>query len=196
MDDADGADSGVDGLPAIGREPGEIMPAGKDRGAGAQLLAIKQDGDMPGTPDLERGENRPVRNPVAINFSEGAESSMKGCRNERTTENPNCRWQRSIQRCAQCHRRQSRLEIGMRALAEGMHAGIGSTGAMKADCRPGDFCERAFDVVLDGIAINLALPAGEGAAVIGDDEFCATDGVYVAPLPFVRHRTPARRRSA
>jgi hypothetical protein len=49
-----------------------------------------------------------------------------------------------------------------------MNTGISASGAVNADVLATDLLERAFHFVLDSVAMCLALPAGEGRAVISN----------------------------
>jgi hypothetical protein len=55
-------------------------------------------------------------------------------------------------------------------LGKGMHAGIRSAGTMQSGSRTGDLLECAFQVVLDGISMLLALPPGKVIAIVRDDQ--------------------------
>jgi hypothetical protein len=59
----------------------------------------------------------------------------------------------------------------VRALRECVDPGIGSSSAVNAHWLAKDMLKRAFHMVLDGIAMTLALPAGERRAVVRYDEF-------------------------
>ena len=62
-----------------------------------------------------------------------------------------------------------RIEVS--DLAEGVDAGVGASGTAETDRFFGDFLEGFFNEFLDGDAIGLNLPTGEGSAVISDSEF-------------------------
>lgn len=62
------------------------------------------------------------------------------------------------------------LDIQMRALAHGMHAGIRSAGARNADALPGAGQNGLLQLLLYRGAVLLALPAGIIGALIGDGE--------------------------
>ena len=62
----------------------------------------------------------------------------------------------------------------MRALRECMDAGVRSSGAVNARRLAKNAFKRALDVILDGVAMRLTLPAGEWSAVVCDDEFQPT----------------------
>ena len=56
----------------------------------------------------------------------------------------------------------------MRALSKRVNTGIGASGAMNSDALAADLVQRTFQFILNGIAMCLALPAGEGRAVVGN----------------------------
>jgi hypothetical protein len=58
----------------------------------------------------------------------------------------------------------------MRALRERVHSGIGATSTVNADALGTNLFDRAFEMVLDSIAVPLTLPPGKGSAVIRDDQ--------------------------
>src|SRR5688572_5547217 len=66
--------------------------------------------------------------------------------------------------------------IGMRDLAVRVHSGIGPSGAVDDNGHAAQFQESAFEMILDGVAGGLALPAAEGAAVVGDQEAETLEG--------------------
>ena len=65
------------------------------------------------------------------------------------------------------------VQIHMHDLMGGMNAGIGAPGAMDPHGRAGEARDRILDRLLHGETVGLMLPAGEGRAVIFDDELVA-----------------------
>ena len=59
----------------------------------------------------------------------------------------------------------------MCTLRERVNACVRSSGPVNAHRPSGDALKRAFEMILDRIAMSLALPAGEWRAVVRDDEF-------------------------
>jgi hypothetical protein len=57
----------------------------------------------------------------------------------------------------------------MCALREGVDACVRSPGPVNAHRPSGDAFKRAFEMILNGIAVRLTLPAGEWRAVVRDD---------------------------
>jgi hypothetical protein len=57
------------------------------------------------------------------------------------------------------------------ALRERVDAGVCSSGAVNAHRFAKDPLKRALHVILDSIAMRLALPTGELRAIVRDDEF-------------------------
>jgi hypothetical protein len=56
----------------------------------------------------------------------------------------------------------------MCALSERVNTCIGASGAMNPDALAADLLQGAFQFVLHRVAMGLALPAGEGRAVISN----------------------------
>ena len=56
----------------------------------------------------------------------------------------------------------------MRLLAGGVHAGVGTAGAVETDRLAHHPLERGLDHLLHAERVDLALPAGEAAAEIGE----------------------------
>jgi len=52
-----------------------------------------------------------------------------------------------------------------------MDTGVWSSGAMNARRLAKDALKRVLHVILDGIAMRLALPTGERRAIVRDNEF-------------------------
>ena len=61
--------------------------------------------------------------------------------------------------------------VKMKALAVGMHTGIGATAAMDLDVGGKDLREDRFEVVLHCTAMRLALPTAELGAIVGANTF-------------------------
>jgi hypothetical protein len=61
-------------------------------------------------------------------------------------------------------------KIDMRTLREGVHTGIGAAGAMNAHGLRTNLFDGSFEMVLNPIAVPLALPAGKRRAIIRDDQ--------------------------
>ena len=57
----------------------------------------------------------------------------------------------------------------MRALPERVHAGVGPSGAAHDQASPADAFEGRLQIILDGVAEVLTLPAREIASVVTDD---------------------------
>ena len=59
----------------------------------------------------------------------------------------------------------------MRALRERVDTGVRSSSAVNARRLAKNALKRALQTILDGVAMRLALPAGEWSAVVRNDEF-------------------------
>jgi len=57
------------------------------------------------------------------------------------------------------------------ALTERMDTGVSPARTMHSDLFSGDLDKCSLDPILDGVAARLTLPAAEGRAVVGDDQF-------------------------
>jgi len=56
----------------------------------------------------------------------------------------------------------------MCALSERMNTGVSPPGAVNSYLLAADLLQSAFQFVLDRVAMGLALPAGEGRAVVSN----------------------------
>src|SRR5260370_34499014 len=59
----------------------------------------------------------------------------------------------------------------MRALGEGVDASIRSSGSVDAHTLAADAFKRSLEVILNRVAMGLALPACKRCPVVGDDYF-------------------------
>jgi hypothetical protein len=85
------------------------------------------------------------------------------------TQNANGGWQDGVERVSPALNRESSIsEIDMCALSERMNTCIGASGAVNPDALAADLLERVFQFVLNSLAMGLALPAGEGRAVVSN----------------------------
>jgi hypothetical protein len=83
-------------------------------------------------------------------------------------------------------------------LCEGVNTGIRSSSAVNAHNIAGDSLKRALDVILDRVAMRLALPASERRAVISDDQFQSPrhgEFTEVSSESFVSCKSDARTRA-
>src|ERR1044071_7353035 len=63
------------------------------------------------------------------------------------------------------------VNIHMRALRERVNTRVRTSRSVYAHRPSGDAFERAFQMILNSVAVRLALPAGEWHAVVSHDEF-------------------------
>ena len=61
--------------------------------------------------------------------------------------------------------------IDVRALRERVDACVCASGTMNAHRSASDASKRALQMILDRVAVRLALPSGEWRAVVSDNEF-------------------------
>jgi hypothetical protein len=59
----------------------------------------------------------------------------------------------------------------MRTLCQSVDACIRSSGPMNANSFAADTLKRAFDMILNRVAMGLALPPGKSSPVVSYDEF-------------------------
>ena len=96
---------------------------------------------------------------------------MKGIRNEITAHDSDRGRQHAVQGRAPAISSVTRSrKINVSALGQRVHSGVGAAGAMDANVFATNLRERFFQVVLNAVAIRLALPARKWRAVIGDDQ--------------------------
>src|SRR5207244_2582858 len=82
------------------------------------------------------------------------------------------RRQQRVERFRPTRRRQNFVgKIDVCALREGVYACVRSPGSVNAHWCSGDALKRALQMILDSVAMRLALPAGEWRAVISRDHF-------------------------
>src|SRR4051794_9644030 len=121
---------------------------------------------MPGAIEFERRKHFGGYDSIAINFSAGEESGVKGFGDKSAPENSNLRWQRGIDRSLQGPGIQSRDYIGVSALAERVNSRIRSASAVDSGGVSGYTFERGFDLILNRVFLRLALPPGKVGAVV------------------------------
>jgi hypothetical protein len=119
---------------------------------------------------LQGRADRPVADPVEIDFAHRIETGVKGGIDFAELADGDIHRQEAIYP----HEEISLAEAGggpeMGDLMEGMHPGIRPAGAYDPDLLAGHPADALLDNLLDGDAVDLALPAAIGAAVILDDQ--------------------------
>jgi len=127
---------------------------------------------MPGAAELEWGHDRTVKDAITVDFSLSRKASVEIRRDKPSAKNSNRGRQSCIERCnPTLDRESSRLEIDVRTLSECMHTRIRSARSDDADSRAANLFKRNFELILDCVALPLALPASKIAPVVGNDEF-------------------------
>ena len=62
-------------------------------------------------------------------------------------------------------------QVNVRALRKGMNTCVRPSRSVDASGSASDALKRALKMILNGVAMRLALPAGERRAVVRDNEF-------------------------
>jgi hypothetical protein len=126
---------------------------------------------MPGAAGFQRRQYVAIPNPVTINFPLRRETGVKRFSDEPAAHDSDLRGQKAIQ-CGTPSLRAiaSSWKIGVSALRDGVHTGIRPACSVDADALRTDLFERVFEMVLNAVAVSLALPTRERPAVIGDDQ--------------------------
>ena len=171
--DGDAAE-GSDGVDFVGvafcGEGGEVVGALEELSGGAQQGLVDGKGDVPSAVAFRGTEDTIVPDAVGVDFSGGAESCVEGARGFGAVEDAECGDQACVEGAGPLFEGQPvGGHVGVGNLAGGMDAGIGAPGAVDDDSVADEVGEGAFDGVLDGASVALALPAVEGGAVVGDE---------------------------
>ena len=127
---------------------------------------------MQGATVLKWWQNRRSPDSVAVNLSFCGKTRVEIVRHISTAEHANGWRQQCIERfdpTGYCQLWAN--EIDMCALREGVDACVRPPGPVNAHRRSGDALKRAFEMILNGIAVRLTLPAGKRRAVVSDDYF-------------------------
>jgi len=155
---------------AVGREGAEVVGALVEGEGLGEVFGIEKAGEMPRAFCVERGKDGEGAEFVGVGFFFGRKAGVEvsgdflashdangggkfGVESRNPVEGVHCEvvWSG---------------EVG--DLAEGVDAGVGAAGAVKADRFLGDVRHGGFDTLLDGVGIGLDLPAAEVGAVVGD----------------------------
>lgn len=177
-----GEGGGVDGagVVGIGRFVSTVSGKGVEVvGAGEELeglmegVGVEEAGEVPGEAGFEWGEDGFGVEVVGVGFGGGVEAAVEvggdfggvddsdgggefGVECGDPVEGVHADFRRGV-------------EVG--GLAVGVDAGVGAARAVELEGLFGGFGEGGVEVVLDGVAAGLGLPAFVGAAVVGDGEF-------------------------
>ena len=176
-DGMEGADGGGGRLSAIGGEACEVVGAGEDGGACEEEGGVDETLDVPSAADFVGGKDGARKEAIAVDFATGLEAGMKvlGCAGG--AEDADFWGEIGIEGGEPFGwGEEVGGDIGVGDLGEGVDAGVGAAGAVDDDASGGDFLESGFEMILDCGATGLALPATEGATVVGDDDFEAESG--------------------
>lgn len=165
---------GVGGfIAAIGGEGPEVVFAEVNGEGLGEVLGVELAGEVPGSFRQEGREDGLETEVVGVGFGLGGKAGVKVVGHFFAFENTDGGREFGVERgnpVEWVHREVvGGVEVG--DLAEGVDAGVGASGAVETDRFFGDFPKGFFDEFLDGNAVGLNLPTGEGSAVIGDGEF-------------------------
>src|ERR1700720_2977564 len=126
---------------------------------------------MPSPSKLQRWQNGCRPDSVTVNFSLCRKARMEFCRDVGASQDTDGRREQSIQGACPTPRCQAPLrKIDMCTLSESVHTGIGSPGAMHTSALLSYSAKRAFQNILHGVAVRLALPTCKSCSVVGDNE--------------------------
>src|ERR1700724_1393860 len=126
---------------------------------------------MPGSSKLQRWQNGCRPDSVTVNFSLCRKARMEFCRGGGSSQDTDRRRQQSVEDVGPTLRCQALLrKIDMCALSESVHTGIGSPGAMNTPALFSHSAKRAFQNILHGVAVRLALPTCKCRSVVRDNE--------------------------
>ena len=160
-------------ITAIGGEGPEVVFAEANGECLGEVFGVELAGEVPGSFRQEGREDGLETEVVGVGFRLGGKASVKVVGHFFAFENTDGGREFGIERgnpIEWVHREVvGGVEVG--DLAEGVDTGIGASGAVETDRFFSDFPEGFFDEFLNGDAIGLDLPTGEGSAVIGDGEF-------------------------
>ncbi len=157
-------------LSASYRERAKVVPANESRSCGLHFFEIDRSDQMPCAAEFVRRQDRCGPNPVTINFSFCRKAGMKIARDPLTSQDTNGGRQDCVQRRRPSRQRQTILrKIDMGTLRERVHAGISASRSVNANWSSMDAFERALKMILNPIAVRLALPACKWLAVVGND---------------------------
>jgi len=62
------------------------------------------------------------------------------------------------------------VNVDMRALTEGVDASVSSAGAVHPDRFARDFCQCPLQMILNSVAVKLALPTGKVRSIVRDHQ--------------------------
>src|SRR2546421_6768884 len=143
---------------AICRKGTEIVPAEKRFRRARHGGKVEWFAQMPGPAVLQRRQDFTVKNSIAIDFSFRREAGMKGIRNEITAHDSDRGRQHAVQGRAPAISSVTRSrKINVSALGQRVHSCVGAAGAVDANIFATNLPERFFYVVLNAVAIRLAL---------------------------------------
>ena len=118
------------GLAFGGAEGGEVVMAHQGLGGPMHRLGIQRDGDMPDSAIVQRGRAAAIEDAVEIMPRRGGKSRMEFAVHNPCVQHHHRRGpQEMIERVAHLVGRKILLQVEMRHLAQGMHAGIGAARA-------------------------------------------------------------------
>ena len=108
---------------------------------------------------------------VLVGFAQGAVAGVEVVWDEFGGEYADGWRERAVEGAEEVGWRDGGVEGKADDLAEGVDAGVGASGALREDGFPGDVADGFGESALDGWERRLDLPAVEGGAVVGEDEF-------------------------
>jgi hypothetical protein len=161
-------------LAAIGGEVGKVMGADEMSSSFLKRLQIERVGDVPGTAVFKWRQNGRAPDSVAIDLSFCRQTGVEIIRHISTAKHANTLRQRRIECFNPTVRWQRLTNIGVRALRERVNTCVRSAGPVYAHGPSSDALKGTFQMILDRVAVRLALPASELCAVISGNQFQAS----------------------
>ena len=127
--------------------------------------------DVPCAVVFQRRDHRAIPNRVAIDFPARRKPGVKILGRAPGLHHADLSGEVGVERAQPAIRLEAAIgHVRVGALAGGMHARIGAAGPVNGHAAGAERGESFFEVVLDGVAIRLALPSREARAVVGDRE--------------------------
>ena len=142
------------------------MPAFQ-QGAGrlhrAEIDRLRQ---VPGVAQFQGMRHLSGRQPVAVDLPACIETRVKPLGNFLDAQHADSRWQIGVERAQQRVRAYRVRQPHARDLAERMHAGVGTAGAVNGYGAPFEGLQRRLDQRLNRLRAGLPLPSGIAGAVV------------------------------
>src|ERR1043166_6217885 len=127
---------------------------------------VEWDFQMPGSSDFEGRQHRTIPDPVAIDLGFCGKSRVKAWRDVAASHDANGWRKNSIQRTLPGRRSGRIWEVSVCTLPKRVDAGVSPARTMNTDLLSNYSSERIFEMLLNRVTMDLALPTREWPAVI------------------------------